>query len=75
LQTAAHELEQAVAYDPGLSAAYYQLGRVYSKLGQTEKSDRVLKEFKKLSRQEAHASQAGDEALEEDTRRATESQQ
>jgi tetratricopeptide (TPR) repeat protein len=72
LQSAAHELEQAIAHDPGLTAAYYQLGRVYAKLGQTEKSGRVLKEFRKLSRQEANASQAGDEALEEDTRRATE---
>ena len=72
LQTAAHELEQAIAHDPGLTAAYYQLGRVYAKLGQTEKSGRVLKEFRKLSRQEANTSPAGDEALEEDTRRATE---
>ena len=72
LQIAAHELEQAIAHDPGLSAAYYQLGRVYSKLGQTEKSGRVLKQFKKLSQQEAHDSREGDEALEEDTRRATE---
>lgn len=69
LQTAAYELEQAIAHDPGLRAAYYQLGRVYSKLGQTEKSNRVLKEFKKLSQQETQASQAGDEAVEEDTRR------
>lgn len=38
LHPAAQELEQAVKYDPGLSAAYYQLVRVYAKLGDAEKS-------------------------------------
>jgi tetratricopeptide (TPR) repeat protein len=72
LQPAAHELEQATAHDPGLTAAYYQLSRVYAKLGQTEESKRVLKQFEKLSREELHDPRAGDQELEEDTRRATE---
>jgi Flp pilus assembly protein TadD len=72
LQTAAHELEQAIAHDPGLTAAYYQLSRVYAKLGQTAESRRLLKQFEKLSHEQAQDSRAADEALEEDTKRATE---
>jgi tetratricopeptide (TPR) repeat protein len=73
LPTAAHELEQAIAHDPGLTAAYYQLARAYAKLGQRDKSDRLLREFKKLSQQEAQDSRGDDQALEQDTRNATES--
>jgi Flp pilus assembly protein TadD len=72
LRPAAHELEQAILHDAGLVAAYYQLSRVYAKLGQNEESDRLLKDFERLSKQQARDSQAADEELEQDTRRATE---
>jgi len=72
LRPAAQELEQAVKHDPGLSAAHYQLARVYAKLGEVEKSRQTLAEFQRLHQQEARDSGSVDQALEEDTRRATE---
>ena len=72
LQPAAQELEQAILHDPSLVAAYYQLSRVYGKLGQTEESERLLKDFERLSKQQAHNSRDADEELEQDTRKATE---
>jgi len=72
LRPAAQELELAVKDDPRLTAAYYQLARVYTKLGETEKSQRALAEFERLYQQEAHDSRAVDQALDDDTRRATE---
>ena len=45
---AAEELRQAVTHDPTLGPAFYQLGRVYARLGETEKSQLMLAEFKKL---------------------------
>jgi hypothetical protein len=58
--------------DPGLNAAYYQLARVYAKLGETEKSEHFLSEFKKLYKQETQDSRPVDQALNDDIRRATE---
>jgi hypothetical protein len=55
-----------------LSAAYYQLARVYAKLGEVEKSQHLLAEFERLYQQEAHDSRPVDEALDEDARKATE---
>ena len=66
---AAEELNQAVAHDPSLSAAYYQLAQVHAKLGETEKSERMLAQFQKLHAQETSDS----EALADDARKETES--
>ncbi len=68
LSAAAEELSQAVHYNPNLSAAYYQLSRVYARLGEAEKSKGVLAEFERLHRREMSDSQA----LDDDTRKATE---
>jgi tetratricopeptide (TPR) repeat protein len=69
LTAAAEELNEAVARDPTLSAAYYQLAQVHAKLGETEKSERMLAQFQKL-----HAQEAGDAtALADDARKETES--
>jgi hypothetical protein len=58
-----------VARDPTLSAAYYQLAQVHAKLGETEKSERMLAQFQKL-----HAQEASDAtALSDDARKETES--
>lgn len=57
-------------HDPGLSAAY-QPACVYAKLRATEKSEHMLVEFVRLYEQEAQGSRAV--ALDEDTRKATES--
>ena len=72
LTQAAQELNQAATYDPGLGSAYYQLSRVYARLGETKKSQRALAEFEKLYQQQAKDSQSGDQALEEDARKETE---
>jgi hypothetical protein len=55
-----------------LRAAYYQLAHVYAKLGEAEKSERLLAEFERLYEQEAHDSRPVDQALDEDARKATE---
>src|SRR5712692_7124732 len=68
LSAAAVEVSQAVHYNPNLSAAYYQLSRVYARLGEAEKSKGVLSEFERLHQQETSDSQA----LEDDTKKATE---
>jgi len=68
LTAAAEELSQAVAHDPSLSAAYYQLAQVYAKLGETEKSERMLAQFQKLHAQESNDSAA----LADDARKETE---
>jgi predicted Zn-dependent protease len=65
---AVSELSQAIDYDPSLSAAYYQLARVYARLGEAEKSKRVLAEFERLHQREMTDSQA----LDEDARKETE---
>ena len=70
-RAAGQELEQAVAHDANLSAAYYQLARVYAKLGETKKSERLFAEFRKLN-QQADDSQASDQAVDEDTRKESE---
>ena len=70
---AAEELNQAVKHDPAMSAAYYQLARVYAKLGETEKSERLLADFERLYQRQANDSQAVDQALDEDARKETES--
>jgi len=57
-----------VTRDPALSAAYYQLGRVYARLGETEKSARAIVEFQRRYKQEANASQDTDQEVDEDTR-------
>jgi hypothetical protein len=61
-------LTQAVNDDPGLSSAYYQLGRVYAKLGETEKSERMLADFERLYQQQTGDSQG----LDDDARKETE---
>ncbi len=71
LRPAANQLEQAIVHDPGLSAAYYQLGRLYARLGESEKSKRLLSEFRKRNQQPELDSQSDEKALEEDARRAT----
>ena len=43
-----------------------------ARLGEAEKAERALTEFKKISRNEAGGSQDADQAIEEDTRRETE---
>ena len=63
---AREELENAIRLDPGLTSSYYQLGLVYARLGEKEKADRVLAEFKRLHQQETDESEAADkDALEE----------
>ena len=52
LRAATLELQEAIKHDPGLSSAYYQLGRIYTKLGETEKSERMLAEFKRLHKED-----------------------
>ena len=64
---AAGELELAVKYDRWMGAAYYQLARVYQRLGEPEKSARALEEFERLHKQEES------EALNQDALSETES--
>src|SRR5213592_2080359 len=66
---AAEELSQAVEHDPSLSAAYYQLVRVYARLGEKEKSERALADFNRLYERQITDSQA----MEQDTKEETES--
>lgn len=57
--------ESTIAADAGFTSAYYQLARVYANLGEKEKSERVLAEFKKL-----HQKEMDDSAIvEEDAKR------
>src|SRR6266699_1004317 len=70
---AVDQLEQATRQDPGMGAAYYQLARLYSRLGEAERAERALAEFQKIYQNEASDSQAADQAIEEDTRKETES--
>ena len=65
-------LSQAVEHDPSLSAAYYQLVRVYARLGEKEKSERALADFEKLYQRQTSESEAVDQAVDEDTRKETE---
>jgi tetratricopeptide (TPR) repeat protein len=67
----AAEFEQSIKYDPGLSAAYYQLGLAYSKLGQAEKSKQMFAEFERLHKKEQQDPGAIDEEQNDDARRAT----
>lgn len=55
------ELEKTVELDSGLTSAYYQLGLVYAKLGDKEKAEQTLMEFKQLHQQELDESAAVDE--------------
>jgi tetratricopeptide (TPR) repeat protein len=64
------ELEGAITADPGLTSAYYQLSRVYARLGETEKSERMLAEFKRLHQQAVDDTKDADE----DARRESDSQ-
>ena len=73
LRPATLQLEQAIKYDPGLSAAYYQLGRIYTKLGETEKSERMLAEFKRLHKQDQQDPR-DDQTHEDDAKQETEAQ-
>lgn len=57
---AGDELEKAVTLDPGFTSAYYQLGIVYARLGEKEKSEHMLDEFKRLHQKEADESAAVD---------------
>jgi Tfp pilus assembly protein PilF len=49
---ARQEFESAIAVDPSFTSAYYHLARVYTKLGESEKSERVLADFKRLHQKE-----------------------
>jgi tetratricopeptide (TPR) repeat protein len=49
---ARQEFESTIAVDPNFTSAYYHLARVYTKLGDTEKSERVLADFKRLHQKE-----------------------
>jgi tetratricopeptide (TPR) repeat protein len=69
LKAAAEELTQAVANDPSMAAAYYQLAQVHAKLGETQKSERMLAQFQKLHAQENSDSAA----LADDAKKETES--
>jgi Flp pilus assembly protein TadD len=51
-QTAEQELEKAIAYEPSLVQAYYQLSRVSAALGQKEKSAQALATFNRLKKRE-----------------------
>jgi uncharacterized protein HemY len=44
--------EATIAADAGFTSAYYQLARVYAKLGEKEKSERMLADFTKLHQKE-----------------------
>ena len=57
--------ESTIAADAGFTSAYYQLARVYANLGEKDKSERVLADFKKL-----HQKEMDDSAIvEEDAKR------
>ena len=43
------ELEKAVALEPDMPEAYYQLGHAYLRLGEKEKADQALAKFKRYS--------------------------
>jgi len=58
-----------VEHDPSLSAAFYQLVRVYARLGETAKSERALADFNRLYERQETDSQA----MEQDTKEETES--
>jgi tetratricopeptide (TPR) repeat protein len=58
---ASREFESTIAADPGFTSAYYQLARVYAKLGESEKSERVLADFKRLHQKEQDDSAVVDE--------------
>ena len=49
---ARQSFESTLAADPGFTSAYYQLARVYASLGESEKSERVLADFKRLHQKE-----------------------
>ena len=53
--------ESTIAADPGFTSAYYQLARVYASLGDREKSERVLADFKRLHQKEKDDSVVVDE--------------
>jgi len=53
--------ESTIAADPAFTSAYYQLARVYSSLGDREKSERVLADFKRLHQKEKDDSVVVDE--------------
>jgi len=46
---AARELEQVIKLDPQVAEAYYQLGRVYTRLKRTAEAQTALATFKRLS--------------------------
>jgi tetratricopeptide (TPR) repeat protein len=58
---ARQEFESTIAADPGFTSAYYHLARVYTRLGESEKSERVLADFKRLHKQETDESAAVEE--------------
>jgi len=55
------EFEAAITAEPRLTSAYYQLARVYAKLGEKEKSESVLAAFKRLHSQEIDDAAAAEE--------------
>lgn len=56
--------ESVIAVDPSFTSAYYHLARVYTRLGEKEKSESALAEFKRLHSQETDDTMA----VEEDAR-------
>lgn len=73
LRPATFQLEQAITYDKGLSAAYYQLGRIYKRLGESQKSERMLREFKRLHKEDLQDPR-DDQSREDDAKQETEAQ-
>jgi Flp pilus assembly protein TadD len=57
LAKARKELETAVQLRPTLSPALYQLGQVYHKLGEEERSREALEKFQKLTQEEKTGSE------------------
>ena len=49
---ARREFEAAITTDPGFTSAYYHLARVYTRLGENEKSQTTLANFRRLHKQE-----------------------
>jgi protein O-GlcNAc transferase len=52
-EKAVSELEKAIALNPDLAEAYYQLGTLLNRLGQKEKAEAALARFRSFRRVEA----------------------
>jgi tetratricopeptide (TPR) repeat protein len=59
LEEAASELERVIKLDANLAEAYYQLGRVYTKLKRPTEAQSTLATFKRLSDEQKEQEQKG----------------